>query len=44
MMIAAQALSALMYVSNYYQALNGDPNTGFSHTWSLAIEEQFYLL
>src|ERR1039458_10817590 len=20
------------------------PNTGFSHTWSLAIEEQFYLL
>jgi peptidoglycan/LPS O-acetylase OafA/YrhL len=39
-----QALAALFYVSNYYQALHGDPNTGFSHTWSLAIEEQFYVL
>jgi peptidoglycan/LPS O-acetylase OafA/YrhL len=39
-----QALASLFYVGNYYQALNGDPNTGFSHTWSLAIEEQFYLL
>ncbi len=42
--VPAQALSALLYYSNYYQVLNGDPNTGFSHTWSLAIEEQFYLL
>ena len=40
----AQAISSLLYVNNYYQALHGDPNTGFSHTWSLGIEEQFYLL
>jgi peptidoglycan/LPS O-acetylase OafA/YrhL len=37
-------LSSLFYLSNYYIALNGDPQNGFSHTWSLAIEEQFYLL
>jgi len=42
--VPAQALAALLYCSNYYQAFYGDPNTGFSHTWSLAIEEQFYLL
>lgn len=39
-----QTLAALLYVNNYYQAITGDPNTGFSHTWSLGIEEQFYLL
>ncbi len=39
-----QAWSAFFYTSNYYNAINGDPNNGFSHTWSLAIEEQFYLL
>jgi len=38
------AWSAFAYLSNYYNALHGDPNTGFSHTWSLAAEEQFYLL
>lgn len=38
------AWSSFFYTSNYFIALNGDPNNGFSHTWSLAIEEQFYLL
>lgn len=38
------AWSSFFYVSNYYIAVHGDPNNGFSHTWSLAIEEQFYLL
>jgi peptidoglycan/LPS O-acetylase OafA/YrhL len=38
-----QAISSFFYVNNYYQALFGDPNTAFSHTWSLGIEEQFYL-
>ena len=38
------AVSSLFYVSNYYNAIFGDPNTSFSHTWSLGIEEQFYLL
>jgi len=42
--LVAQALASFFYVNNYYQAIQGDPNTGFSHTWSLGIEEQFYLL
>jgi peptidoglycan/LPS O-acetylase OafA/YrhL len=40
----AQALCSFFYVNNYYQGIFGDPNTGLSHTWSLAVEEQFYLL
>jgi peptidoglycan/LPS O-acetylase OafA/YrhL len=39
-----QMIAALLYVNNYYQAIYGDPSTAFSHTWSLGIEEQFYLL
>ncbi|MBV8051533.1 MAG: acyltransferase [Acidobacteriaceae bacterium] len=39
-----QAIASLLYVGNYYQALIGDPKTGLSHTWSLGVEEQFYLL
>ena len=39
-----QAIASLLYVNNYWQGIHGDPNTGFSHTWSLAVEEQFYLL
>lgn len=38
------AISAFFFVGNYYSALNGHPTNAFSHTWSLAIEEQFYLL
>lgn len=38
------AFASFFYVNNYYQAFHGDPNTWFSHTWSLAVEEQFYLL
>lgn len=40
----SHAASALAYVSNYFEALRGEQNNGFSHTWSLAIEEQFYVL
>ena len=38
------AWSAFFYLSNYYSALNDHPEGAFSHTWSLALEEQFYLL
>lgn len=39
-----QTICAFFYVNNYYQAFFGDPNWAFSHTWSLGVEEQFYLL
>jgi peptidoglycan/LPS O-acetylase OafA/YrhL len=35
---------ALTYAVNYYNALHGHPSTSVAHAWSLAIEEQFYLL
>jgi len=43
-LVGAQAIASFFYVNNYYQAIWGDPNTALSHTWSLGIEEQFYLL
>jgi len=39
-----QAGATLLYVSNYWQAIFGDSGTVLSHAWSLAVEEQFYLL
>jgi len=37
-------LFSFLYLSNWHRALNGSEITGLlSHTWSLAIEEQFYL-
>ncbi len=40
-----QALCSFFYVNNYYQGLAGDHlRSPLSHTWSLAVEEQFYLL
>jgi peptidoglycan/LPS O-acetylase OafA/YrhL len=36
--------SGLLYVTNYYNAFHGHPPTAIAHAWSLAIEEQFYLL
>jgi peptidoglycan/LPS O-acetylase OafA/YrhL len=42
--VTGQTISSFFYVGNYYQAIFGGPNTGLSHTWSLGVEEQFYLL
>ena len=39
----AHALSAFAYFSDYYSAIVRPPASYYSHTWSLAIEEQFYL-
>lgn len=37
-------LAAVFYAMNYYNAFLGHPITSLSHCWSLAVEEQFYLL
>lgn len=39
-----EAISALFYYSNYYLGLVKTGSSQFPHTWSLSIEEQFYLL
>ena len=36
--------SAVVYGMNYYNALNNHPVTSVAHAWSLAVEEQFYLV
>jgi peptidoglycan/LPS O-acetylase OafA/YrhL len=40
--LAGHAAQALLYVEDFTRADGG--NTVFGHTWSLAVEEQFYLL
>jgi peptidoglycan/LPS O-acetylase OafA/YrhL len=35
---------SLFYLMNYHNALEGHSNSSLGHLWSLAIEEQFYLL
>ncbi len=42
--LTGPALSAFFYVSDYYVGLHPVPETGYGFTWSLAVEEQFYLL
>jgi peptidoglycan/LPS O-acetylase OafA/YrhL len=37
-------VSAVTYTVNYFNALHGHPTTSIAHAWSLAVEEQFYLL
>lgn len=37
-------LSAALYVSNYYHAVSSATVEHLEHTWSLGVEEQFYLL
>lgn len=37
-------LPGIFYVINYYNAINDHPSISIAHAWSLAVEEQFYLL
>ena len=41
---AELGLSAVTYTMNYFNALNHHPTNSISHAWSLAVEEQFYLV
>ncbi|WP_157466970.1 acyltransferase [Frankia sp. QA3] len=39
------AVSSLLYVNNYYRVFRPDSGGAwFGHTWSLSLEEQFYLI
>ena len=37
-------LPSLTYTLNYWQVFNGHSTASVAHAWSLAVEEQFYLL
>jgi peptidoglycan/LPS O-acetylase OafA/YrhL len=37
-------LPAMFYYTNYFNALMGHSSSSVAHAWSLAVEEQFYLL
>jgi peptidoglycan/LPS O-acetylase OafA/YrhL len=37
-------LPAIFYYTNYFNALMGHSSASVAHAWSLAVEEQFYLL
>lgn len=37
-------IAALYYGVNYFNAFHGHPSTSVAATWSLAVEEQFYLI
>jgi peptidoglycan/LPS O-acetylase OafA/YrhL len=36
--------ASFLYLVNYFNATHGHPTTPVAHAWSLAVEEQFYLL
>ena len=38
------AVASLLYLQNYRNAIVGHSNSSIAHSWSLAVEEQFYLL
>ena len=38
------ALPAALYYLNYFHAVHGHSNASIAHAWSLAVEEQFYLI
>lgn len=43
-MVAWDSLAAATYVSNWVYAVDALPRMYLQHTWSLAVEEQYYLL